>query len=592
MTRKKSILNICLILNLAQLVVSSCAAILRNFGLLDNLLVKTSMFALQIFVWILLTMNIFVKRDIKNKARGFVVGVMSVVPALIMTVAAVLISHYSDSNSASWVTFAFLGSSLSFYNKSAVILTDYIPVADAYLIFCANYAVMILCSFIGGFLGASSNLSLDKKKEENRQEKTEELSVTKILDDLEEKEVSEEYSSEEDAELTDVVLDEEYTDEGDDSTVATVITVPADDEDDEDSGDETEETLHEAISIISVDVDELEDEAEDMFRKRYDDMNIDNDFHAMKAEADGLLEIASEINSNIDGIIVELDTILQSEKVSEKVVTTGKQEEKDEIDTVLAQVFEDVYETEASGALQEYTETAEEIVVDEDEIIIGDEDIIRADEIFEEVVSEYADDIDITEIELAEDEAIEVGDEIIDIFGEDEDMEPEEYVFDAQPEESVEEDIILTEEEEITPAEDMSIEETVIAEARETTEEICEVDAEQNDVDMDAETVGNLPEEPVSEEKTLEQEIFADEVSIDDIVFADEVPAENAAKKDVDPEVAALVKELEEKRLAQRRKKQKEQDFDNWLNRRTTRIDTNEIREVLRKAGISDNEEE
>ncbi|MBE6038616.1 MAG: hypothetical protein E7218_05355, partial [Anaerofustis stercorihominis] len=162
--KNKSILNSCLLLNIVQLFISVGAAVVKYFGLLDNLLVRTSLFALQIFVWIMFTMHIFVKNDYKKRAKGFVVGLVAVLPAVLLTVAGALAGHFSDPDASSWFLFSFLGSALSFYNKSAIILTNYVRIADAYLIFCINYAVMIVCATVGGMLGASSNISIDKKK--------------------------------------------------------------------------------------------------------------------------------------------------------------------------------------------------------------------------------------------------------------------------------------------------------------------------------------------------------------------------------------------------------------------------------------------
>ncbi len=700
--KKNNLYGIGITLNLFQLILCLGIMGVRMLDVLGDFYIRVSVFALEVIIWMTLSMYLFIKHDLTGFKSSFKSAIIAIMPVALLTTVAALMGHFGNVSKADWLGFAFMGSSVSFYNKPAVILTEFIPVADGYLMFFANYAVLFVSSLIGSLMGSSMNNRIKKKSvtsEEIEEPAAQDMSMTQILEKIDEN-AMQGITDEEDEALSEVVLDEDVA-EADEDTTTAVISIDDDDDDSEILGQET-------VEIISLDVDELEDEAEYQLKNRYNDIVPEEDLSGeavTEAESEEIVSADEDYSVDADeDIFADIDEI--SDEEFEIVDQLYEEDIKEDFDTSFEEIMNFVEEniTEDNGWTflseeesdellklakdlpasdideeddEEYEEN-ETISFDEMMEIIMQEDLSDEpeDENMEEVSEEYSgeeiseakeikkyiDDYD-TVISRADEYGID--NEFVDPFTEEIPEETEEIEEFEPAEEPEHDDDIMTEDienadnisemaeeinEEISGEvsdnhEDVIDGETVFedafaAAAEEIVEDFSDITLEdiENfiDIEIDEEDIYDIqPEEsPVSDEKEeyldidedivvdfdvdeiisdiAEEEISEDGDDIDEEELkdmirngsADEEPeAENSLEekdeldviadfvrsvthKEVDV-VKVITEEPKEVKVKVKTQKdikaQRDKEFDNWLNRKTARLDVKAIREALKE---------
>lgn len=661
--KKNNLYGTGITLNLFQLIL--CVGIIgvRMLDVLGDFYVRISVFALEIIMWITISMYLFIKHDFTGAKTSFKAAFTAIMPVMLLTGAAALMGYFGDTTGADWLGFAFLGSSVSFYNKPAVILTEYIPIADGYVMFFINYAILFVSSFIGGLMGSAMNKKIRKSKDtaEETVNHGQDMSVTQILEkiDEEEKEAVREITDTADEELSETVLDE-AVEKADEDTTTAVISIDDDDDDSEIISQET-------VEIISLDVDELEDEAESQLKSRYDDIQ--------PAEAEETAEVAEEITEEVTAYEddVEDDEIIFEEDFDIEL-------SDDEDYEIADQLFDEDIFGDESGSFEEIMSFVEENVTEEngwtflsedesDELLrlakelpaedfaeeTEDEDeyeeneTISFDEMIEIIMQEDADDIAEEDTEETDGITVEETEEVItpEVCDTYEEISAESVEEPEEPAEDITEEIpvITAAEEIIEDFSDITFEDIEILSDEEIDEDdyddyeeipviIPEETADEEFIDLDDEIVVDFDVDEILADTKVEEN-SGDENGEEDIneeevkafIRGEEItgeitpgiPAEEPAEEVTTPEDTAEAEVTEEKdelsviadyvraftdkevevvkviteepekpkvKVVTQKdiKKQRDKEFDNWLNRKTARLDVKAIREALKES--------
>ncbi len=555
--KKSNLYSMGITLNLFQLLLCLGVMGVKMLDVLGDFYVRISVFALELLMWILISMYLFIKHDFVGTKKAFGAAILSILPVLILTTGSALLGYLGDVSKADWLSFAFFGSSVSFYNKPAVILTDIIPIADGYLMFFANYAMMFISSFIGCLMGSAMNKKIRKAKDSAEEVKAEtpaeDMSMTRILEKIDEKAL-EGISEESDDELSEVVLDEEIVPEDEDTTTA-LISIDDDDDDSEILGQET-------VEIISLDVDELEDEAENQLKNRYNDMNPEEGSEEEISDAVSEEETAEIEEENTEpaeedmeelpeeAVFIEEDSFVVDQLYEEDI------EEDDEMSFEEMMDFIDENVTSENGWTFLSEEESDELLRLAKEISVED---ISGDEFFdEEDIPEENESISFDEminIIMQEDLSEEYADEEIsvdeeDVFVENDENDYEGIEFDEDIEEKYSEEEIAEAEEikeyideydtVISQAEDYGIAEDFLdpfieeipeettrteeIEVSEPKEEIVKAE-ESDETDDDIAQIIEVINEDITQESYDNEDGISEEVLIEDsfAVAAEEI---------------------------------------------------------------------
>ncbi len=678
--KKNNLYTVATTLNIMQLILSLCVVGVKMLDVLSDFYVRISILALEVFAWILVGMYLFIKYDIIGGKNAFKTAVLSITPIMILTVISALMGYFGDVSISNWLGFAFLGSALSFYNKTAIILTNFIPVADAYLMFFANYGIIFISAFIGFIFGSGSNKRIRKAKakaeaQSKTQPSDEDLSMTQILEKIDENALQG-ISDEEDEKLTDIVLEESYDEKDNDDSTTALISIDDDDDDREILGQET-------VEIISLDVGGLEDEAQNQLRQRYDDMPGTDDedaedfsiedipdentsdpiiidqlydmdieesgdisFEEMmnfveenvteengwtflsEEQSDELLRLANLIPAEEiaeDDEFDEADGEAETEEVTfEDLVSIMAEEAEDESNLKYEPLAEDAEEdvplfTLAAAAMQEEIqenepeEETEEVIAQTEEL--PEEVTVSEEPVFEEIAAEEPE-------EVTEDASAQTTE---DISGEDIEEEIIELTCEAEDTVATAAEIIAEDFSDITIEDienyvDMDEEDIIATESAEVViPEITDIDDDYIDIDevSDISDINideilsedpDLYEEDEQTEEDIEEEIDEDEVKR--LIRGEDEPASGQPESPVTEEIderdelaiiadfvesvaakeqeVIVIKEESEKKVKVVTEKQiraqRDKEFDNWLNRKTARLDVKAIRDALKES--------
>ena len=380
--KKKNNYVVPTILNIIQILLAASTVGVRKIGVLDNIYVRISLFALEAALWILMSMYLYIRYDLKGGKNAFKTAFFSVLPVMILTGAAAVFGYLGDNSSSSWLLFSILGTSLTFYNKPAVLLTGLIPIADAYIMFIANYAVIFISCFVGSFFGSAINIKLDKDEEEEEDDEEEDMSVTQYIEKIEDVSHEEVVADEE---LDSVVLEESYDDEDENDSTTAIVSIDDDD-------DDSEILSQEAVEIISLEMDELGQAAEEELKKRYDDISSDEDVED---------ELVGEVSED-EIIFSEVDDVFETDE--------EKNTESDAADEIFTETAPEAAAEEINDAYVEETVVAEAEDAAKEEQAEYTEDsggMVTEELIPEEIPEEITVDTDETEELLSTDEEIE-----------------------------------------------------------------------------------------------------------------------------------------------------------------------------------------